>query len=476
MVAAVHFETLGCRLNQIESESAAHSFSEAGFPVDMTPVSASSPVVEQTLLCIVNTCTVTGKAEQKARRTLRLLLRKYPRAAVVATGCYAQMDGACLTALDTRIVVVPGQRKDLLADIPAFLQSFTGELQQLPAALKNFIRTKIVPGEKLTALHAFRLSTAVFFAHSRASLKIQDGCDNACTYCRIHLARGKSVSLDVRSVLDRVQELERAGQREVVITTVNIAQYRGAYNGTYLDFAGLLALLLNTTRTIAIRLSSLYPEIVDDRLCHLIENPRVRPSFHLSVQSGSDSILAAMNRPYRSEAVRSAVANLRRVKKDPFIACDIIAGFPGETDDDFQATMDLCRECAFTWIHAFPFSPRPDTPAFTMKPRVPQLLAAQRVACLTDFARSSKIAYITSYTGVELEAVAEGTHNPKILSDTASGTLVHAVTENFLHVQFKVCRGGEVPHPGQTVRVRIETALPQNIRRGDEIEAAAVLV
>ncbi len=475
----IHIETLGCRLNQIESESAAKCFSESGFDIDMNPVTAAAVFNKEPLLCIVNTCTVTGKAEQKARRIIRLLLRKFPETTVLVTGCYAQMEQSTIEKIDRRVVVLPGQRKDLLVEIPHFLVQFATAAQNnisesLPLQLKDFLLAKHVllkiPSKQLV----FKLATDTFHFHSRSSIKIQDGCNNSCTFCRIHLARGKSVSLDVLSVLDRVKELEQAGHHEVVITTVNIAQYRGAYKNTTMDFADLLKFLLEHTKAIYFRMSSLYPEIVDNRLCALLKNKRVQPFFHLSVQSGSDRILEKMNRKYPSRLVLKAVNDIRKVVENPFMSCDIIVGFPGETKEDFELTMQLCRECNFSFVHVFPFSPRPDTPAYTMRPLIANNIVKERVAELTKFAHKQKIAYITSCKGNIFEAITETSHNTMLINESVLPvSKIHAVTSNFIHVEINYPKDQPVPVPGSNIKVRIVNALEDHIYKGDEIEAEA---
>ncbi|WP_428770776.1 tRNA (N(6)-L-threonylcarbamoyladenosine(37)-C(2))-methylthiotransferase MtaB [Treponema sp. HNW] len=437
----VRFETLGCKLNQIESESAARAFSEGGFDCRMGTVTSASSSDAHTLLCIVNTCTVTAKAEQKCRRLIRLLLQKYPCAAILVTGCYAQLDSLLLSAIDKRIAVLGGRRKDALVQLPAFLRAYTqrsgghglcaGEL--LAAELRSLydeasgFKPDLQPQELKKA--AFVLSTDTFLQHSRPSLKIQDGCDNRCSYCRICFARGPSVSLQADTVLERVLQLEKAGHPEVVLTGVNLGQYRFERGG----LSALLAYLLEHTARIAFRLSSLHPQIVDDALCRVLSDGRIRPHFHLSVQSGSDKVLTAMRRPYKADCVRQAVERLRSVKPFAFIACDIIAGFPGESREDFEHTLDLCRSCNFSWIHAFPFSPRPGTAACTMKESVSPREAHKRVYELTLIAEAQKKAYIEGCIGKRFKAVIEKFRKGE----------VRAVTENFLHV--RVQRASESP-------------------------------
>lgn len=550
----VHFETLGCRLNQIESESAARFFADAGFVVDMESMTAAAPVPENVVLSIINTCTVTGKAEQKARRLIRLLLRKMPHSCVLVTGCYAELEVEAIQAIDQRVCVLPGSRKDLLADIPlelkAHLDSVSGVAQiEITPFLKKLVDrlcaekpkptniknrhseddvhghgpgeqgewsknekksllvsakplknkdlsgfTPMVASKEPSSSPVFRLATDTFFAHSRSSIKIQDGCNCECTYCRIHLARGRAVSLDVAEAVGRVQQLEEAGQQEVVLTGVNLSQYRGLYQGhngkEYLNLAGLLQKILENTRSIRIRISSLYPESVDEDLCEVISHQRIQPYFHLSVQSGSDAILKAMRRPYRSTQVYRAVELLRQAKVNPFIACDIIAGFPGETDEDFALTQAMCQTCNFAWIHAFPFSPRPGTPAATMKGQVTQSVVGQRVKWLTSFAIQSKCSYISMWKGQVVSAITE--HNRQDRKNSfhldhgqeghkeggmemephnGNQQCTHAVTENFIHLELP----GAFPQ-GVSIRVRIGEPLLERIRAGDECEASGEAV
>lgn len=550
----VHFETLGCRLNQIESESAARFFSDTGFVVDMESMTAAAPVPENVVLSIINTCTVTGKAEQKARRLIRLLLRKMPHSCVLVTGCYAELEVEAIQAIDQRVCVLPGSRKDLLADIPlelkAHLDSVSGAAQiEITPFLKKLVDrlcaekpkptniknrhseddvhghglgeqgegsknekksllvsakplknkdlsgfTPMVASKEPTSSPVFRLATDTFFAHSRSSIKIQDGCNCECTYCRIHLARGRAVSLDVAEAVGRVQQLEEAGQQEVVLTGVNLSQYRGLYQGhngkEYLNLAGLLQKILENTRSIRIRISSLYPESVDEDLCDVISHQRIQPYFHLSVQSGSDAILKAMRRPYRSTQVYRAVELLRQSKVNPFIACDIIAGFPGETDEDFALTQAMCQTCNFAWIHAFPFSPRPGTPAATMKGQVTQSVVGQRVKWLTSFAIQSKCSYISMWKGQVVSAITEYNRQDRKNSfhldhgqeghkeggmemepHNGNQQCTHAVTENFIHLELP----GAFPQ-GVSIRVRIGEPLLERIRAGDECEASGEAV
>ena len=462
-MATVHFETLGCKLNQIESESACKAFFDGGWEISVKPLTSNATLdeksVSETKICVVNTCTVTTKAEQKCRHTINLLLKKFPNAAIVVTGCYAQVAKSEIEKISPRIAVIPGVKKALLAQLPSRFDfdfnrdsdatSFSGE------EIARFIRG--MESHSDDELDRFLLSTDTFFNHSRSSIKIQDGCGNSCSFCAIHIARGKPVSLDAETVLERVQKLETAGQKEVVLTGVNLSQYRSSHVGKNapvgeksarsgnekFDIADLIEYLSSNTSSINFRLSSLYPERIDGRFLEALKNSRVRPHFHLSVQSGSDSILKAMNRPYTSAQVLKAVRDLRALYEsglcqggqnsygsqiEPFIACDIIVGFPGETDEDFEQTVRLCKECNFAWIHAFPFSARPGTVAAKMKNQIPQETARKRMNILAEIADNQKRDYIRRFEGKTVKAIMEKRQDG----------LCRCVTENFLHahVQF----------------------------------------
>lgn len=474
-MSQIRIETLGCRLNQIESEASARFFVDAGFSVDMGLISAQIPSDPELKLCIINTCAVTQKAEQKARRIIRLVIKKFENASVIVTGCYAQLSPKEICKIDSRICVIGGQVKSRIALVPSMFKKYIQEHTEWnPTDFSSIITTEITNKaveKKDFPEDAFKLSTTSFLSHSRASLKIQDGCNNSCSYCAIHVARGHSVSLPVETAIKRVQELEEKGQDEVVITTVNIGQYKGEYKGSYLNFAQLLKLLLENTSKINFRISSLYPEVVTDEFCEIIKDDRVCPHFHLSVQNGSDKILKLMNRNYLRNDVISAVKKLRLAKTNPFIACDIITGFPGETKEDFIQTFDLCEKCSFSWIHAFPFSERPGTAACDLPNKVPQETSGERAKRLTEWAISNKINYVNQFTGQQMDAVLETVRRPSILTDKSSKKIYHAVTKNFIHCE--IISEKDVP-VNKNVKIVIQKSLEERIIKGGEIEALAV--
>jgi threonylcarbamoyladenosine tRNA methylthiotransferase MtaB len=406
----VAFSTLGCKLNQLESEAIADAFSSAG--AQLLPFDAAAE------LYVLNTCTVTGKAEQKARHAVRQAQANNPDSVVLATGCYAQMDPEGLSRISPRVIVISGDEKASILGLAGWLADNWQRHGDLLDAIREWKRETAAeePGKagarvsaESASLDRFAFQPKNFAFHSRPSLKIQDGCDNRCSYCRVCIARGSSVSLDPALALARARELEAAGKTEVVITGVNLSQYRWGN----MRFPGLLSSLVEGTKDIRFRLSSWEPDQVDETFLAALSLDRVQPHVHLSLQSGSDTVLRRMGRPYTAARIREAVEAIRSVKDDPFLAADIIAGFPGETAAEFEESFRLLEELDLAYIHAFPFSARPGTRAWDMKPKIPERVAGERVALLGDLARRGKTAYIGRWTGrtvpLVLERGGEGT-------------------------------------------------------------------
>ncbi|MDR2150808.1 MAG: tRNA (N(6)-L-threonylcarbamoyladenosine(37)-C(2))-methylthiotransferase MtaB [Spirochaetaceae bacterium] len=387
--------TLGCKLNQAESEGIADAFLQAGW--ELVPEEQAAD------LFIVNTCTVTSKAEQKARRIIRKAVRENPASWCIITGCYAQMEAEALSRLEPeqeRILVVTGDRKDRLLDLP---QAYEGSLPILVRRWMDENESVLPTSTNYARSFRFnRLNRTGFSFHSRAFIKVQDGCNKRCSYCRVTLARGPSLSQDAQTLLHSLQDIEEAGFGEAVLTGVNICQY----NDRGRDLAALLEHLLVGTKRIRIRLSSLEPDAIES-LLGIMASPRICPHFHLSVQSGSPAILHKMRRGYSTDQVSAAVQALRSVKDDPFLACDIITGFPGEEMQDFEQTYALCKQAAFAGIHAFPYSARPGTAAFTFDSPVPEREACIRVERLLTLAHHERRAYISRHIGKEAVTVIE---------------------------------------------------------------------
>ena len=382
----IGFCTLGCKLNQYETEALASSFRGQGHVV----VSADDDAEAY----VVNTCTVTGRADHKSRAAVRSLSRKHPRSLLIVTGCSAQLEAEVLSSLGRNILVVPQSAKGELLS----LAQGVGRTEDIQAGLSR-LREGSSPAARDP--FAFRVSRLSF--HTRAYLKVQDGCDSGCAYCRVPQARGPSRSLDVEEVMRRAAELESQGHREVVITGVNISSYRC---GDVL-LPRLVRELIDSTHRLRFRLSSLEPESLTDELARSLSNDRVCAHFHLPVQSGSDRVLARMKRRYRTARVLDGVRLLREARDDPFIAADFIVGFPGESAEDHLESVRLIETVGLAALHVFPFSSRPGTAAAGIRPPVPQRLRDERARELAGISRNLLESYSRTWVGKEVEVLVE---------------------------------------------------------------------
>ncbi|MBR5668944.1 MAG: tRNA (N(6)-L-threonylcarbamoyladenosine(37)-C(2))-methylthiotransferase MtaB [Spirochaetales bacterium] len=383
----VFIYTLGCRVNQCESEAIAESFAKAGHSVLNSHEDAD--------LTIVNTCTVTSKAEQKARREIRLFAKIAP---VLVTGCYAQVNPKEIEDLADKVVVLPLLRKPELLG----LASFVGEHQDLDvlSQLREFAKER---REGYGGL--FDFAPSQFSYHSRSYLKIQDGCDNNCGFCRVHIARGPSYSLDSETVVQRALEIEKQGYHEIVLTGVNLTMYDHTNRG----LGGLLEKLLAAVGPdMRFRLSSLEPDHIDDLLLEQLKDPRMQPYFHIPIQSAADKVIKRINRTYDSNHLEYVISRLREIKDDPFLACDIITGLPGEGDEEFEITRSFLERHGFALMHVFPFSPRPDTALFRAKDRVPENIRDERALVLRNLSAKLNKAYTERQVGKEAEIILEG--------------------------------------------------------------------
>jgi threonylcarbamoyladenosine tRNA methylthiotransferase MtaB len=441
---SVAFQTLGCKLNRCETETIAAAFTKAGFSI--------TEDTREACLLVVNTCSVTSKAEQKVRGTIRAALRRNPVCPVIVTGCYAETDRAGLEALDSaggeggRLFVVPGSQKSRIMDLPAAL---AGEGIRDMAALRAAISRICRADGGGSAADVFRFAAGAPALRSRTFLKIQDGCDNSCAYCLVHIARGAARSLPRETVLERLRTAESGGAAEAVLTGVNISRWNGAANG---GLPELLRALVSGTKEVGIRLSSLEPDVFTEDFFAVIQNPRIRPHFHISIQSGSAEILERMGRFYEPESVLGAIRRLRELKDDPFIACDMITGFPGETEKHFSETYAFCEAAAFSQIHPFPFSRRRGTAAWDYKPRIPEREAEKRVSILKNYSISSRKRYIERWIGRDVGGIC--------ISLPARGAgaagFVEILTDNYLRIRAQLpCDSRFLPQKGRRLGCRI---------------------
>ncbi len=395
----VFIYTLGCRVNQCESEAIAESFSKAGHEVLKSFSGAD--------LAIVNTCTVTSKAEQKARREIRLFAKGCP---TVVTGCYAQVSPKEIEALSPNVVVLPLVRKPELLGLAQYLALQKGSVLD---SVRSYISSSRDSGT------LFDFAPSEFSYHSRSYLKVQDGCDNNCAFCRVHIARGKSQSLSWQTVVERALEIEKKGYHEIVLTGVNLTMYDHQGRG----LGGLLEHLLEAVGPdMRFRLSSLEPDHIDDLLLNQLRDPRMQPYFHIPIQSASDKVIKRINRTYDSSHLEYVIDRLRAIKDDPFLACDIITGLPGEDEREFEVTRSFLERHRFALMHVFPFSPRPDTALENARDKVTESVRDERAAILRDLSLKLNRDYVQRQVGKTAEAILEGRHLGRW----------HALTGNYL--------------------------------------------
>lgn len=408
--------TFGCKLNQYETEALASEFRGQGFSL-VSPDEAAE-------VYIINTCTVTSKSEQKARRLIRKISRQRPRALLIVTGCYAQLNRDDLAGLGENVRVVSQEDKVGLIELPALLKQRNAPVRGAPVRGASAWGAIAPIDLSAVAGDPFRFRVDRFSYHSRAFLKVQDGCDYRCSYCRVPLARGKSVSLDPEEAVKRAREIEQRGYREAVLTGVNLTAYRYGEIG----LPGLLSRLLGGTQRLRLRLSSLEPEMIKPELAEVLRDRRICPHFHIPIQSGSNTILLGMRRRYRVEQIVRAVELLREAKQDPFVAADIIVGFPGEKDQDFLASFRLVETLKLSKLHVFPFSPRPGTPAEHMTPHVPERIRDERVGKLLSLSDTLHELYAGRWVGKRVEVVLE---RERSQTDSESW---QGLSENYLKV------------------------------------------
>ena len=379
----VFIYTLGCRLNQCESEAIADSFKANGWDVVKESKDAE--------LIIVNTCAVTSKAEQKARRMIRLFSED--NKTVIVSGCYAENSKEEIEKLGDKIVVFSLSNKASLLKLAPSLKG-TDE-SSLFERIKSF---KDCPSS------VFDYNPSSFSYHSRAYLKVQDGCDNSCGYCKTTIVRGPSRFLDSSEVIKRVLKLESEGFHEVMLTGVNLTNYD--HNGRGLG--GLMSeILKNVGPDIRFRLSSMEPDGVDDLLLEQIKDPRIFPHFHIPIQTASDRVLQIAQRKYSISHVEYIIKKLREIKDDPFIGCDVIAGLPGESEEDAEITYNFLEKNNFSSFHVFPYSPREGTPLFNSKLKIEERVRDERAERLRELSQRQIRDYIFRQNGKMTEIIAE---------------------------------------------------------------------
>lgn len=356
----VAFRTFGCKLNLYESSGMRQLLAGAGH----TGVENEA----QADLVVVNTCSVTMRADQEARQYIRRLHRRRPETRVVVTGCYAQRAPDELAGLPGVALVAGHAEKDRIVDL----------LDTLPGA-DEAPRVEVGPlaGKTMTSLRAIGVD-----GRTRALLRVQDGCDSACTYCIIPQTRGGSTSLPAEDVVGEARRTLEAGYREIVITGTHLGHWGLDLNPRRRLSEVVEAILaIDHPVPFRVRLSSIEPQEIDARMIDLLaDSERLAPHLHLPLQSGSDSMLRAMRRAYRTPNYRRQVERVAARVPDLALGADLIVGFPGETEGDFRSTLAFLADLPFTYLHPFTYSPRPGTPAAGWKHRPPGDIASRRLA------------------------------------------------------------------------------------------------
>ncbi|MCH5331105.1 MAG: tRNA (N(6)-L-threonylcarbamoyladenosine(37)-C(2))-methylthiotransferase MtaB [Alistipes sp.] len=354
MQRRVNFHTLGCKLNFSESSALAREFEDGGF----VRVSADA----EADICVVNTCSVTEHADKKCRNLIRKLHRRNPDAIIAVTGCYAQLRPNDIAQIEGVDIVLSNNDK--------------GDLYKRVLDLLHNGRTRQVYACETAELTSF---FAAFSSNdrTRAFLKVQDGCDYKCAYCTIHYARGASRNIPISDIVKQAEKIAAAGQKEIVITGVNTGDFGKTTGEKFIDLLRELDKVEGIERY---RISSIEPNLLTDEIISFCaSSKKFQHHFHIPLQSGSDKILGAMRRRYTSSKFADRIETVRKHMPDAFIGIDVIVGFPGETEEDFRTTYTFLERISPSFIHIFPFSERPGTPAVDMQDKVPAAIAAERV-------------------------------------------------------------------------------------------------
>lgn len=380
-----YFKTLGCKVNHYESEAMEELFLKRGW----TPAEGE----EDCDLYVVNTCTVTSMSDAKSRQMANRVKTRNPQAIVAVVGCYPQVQVEDIEKLDQVDIILGTKGRESLPDLVEEFQR-TGE--------------RIVKIPKLDEDRAFDdLEISTDLATTRAAVKIQEGCDMFCSYCIIPYARGHIASRQADKVLAEAKRLADQGFRELVLTGIHVASY-GRDLGGKLDLSDLVQAVAQVPGIQRIRLSSIEPRwVTRDRLKKMKDTGKFCDHFHLSLQSGSDKILKRMNRKYDRALYRKKINLIREVFPDPGLTTDVIVGFPGEEEEDFQDSLDFCKEMAFSRIHVFQYSKRPGTPAALFDDQVPPQVKKERAGRMRALEKDLRYRFLDDHVGKEAEVLFE---------------------------------------------------------------------
>ena len=397
--AALH--NLGCKVNAYETEAMQEMLEKAGYEI--------VPFREGADIYIINTCTVTNIADRKSRQMLHRARKMNPDAVVVAAGCYVQAQNTRENT-DPCIDIVLGNnhKKDLIKVLEEYEAEKAAQKESADAAEKSDVRKNIQDIEEIGQTKEYeKLHLTKPGEHTRAYIKVQDGCNQFCTYCIIPYVRGRVRSRTVEDVLDEVRTLAGNGYQEVVLTGIHLSSYGIDFDGNR-HLLSLIQAVHQVEGIRRIRLGSLEPGIITDEFARaLSELPKMCPHFHLSLQSGCDDTLKRMNRRYTSEEYYEKCCILRWYFDNPALTTDVIVGFPGETEEEFQKSRDFVDKVNFYETHIFKYSRREGTRAAAMENQVSEQEKARRSAVLIELGEKKRKAYEQSFLGKEVEVLVE---------------------------------------------------------------------
>lgn len=432
-------ENFGCRATQADGAAIERQLLDRGLQ--------RATAANQAEVVVLNTCTVTASADQDARAAIRRIQRENPGAQILVTGCYAQRAPEEISALPGVSLVIGNSHKHELAKYvaprdPGFIQ--LAQIGGRPES--NVIIGDIFAHTELMAAPVFDADS---FEKTRPNLKVQDGCNNRCSFCIIPYVRGRSRSLKLDQVLREVDALAANGYREIVLSGINLGRWGRELNPR-MNFAAMLRAILERTAIEKIRISSVEPMDWTNEVIELVaSSPRICKHAHVPLQSGSDRILRKMHRKYRPSHYADRIERIRCAMPDAAIGADVMVGFPGESDDDFEQTRALIEQLPFTYLHVFTYSSRPGTPSAGMPGQVPVQVARERNRVLRELAAQKKRVFMESFVGREVEAITL-TH--------FDGEYTEALTDNYLKLRL---RG---KHPAnQRIGARVERAYTSGV-------------
>ena len=395
----VTFKTLGCRLNLYETDALASKFSERGYEVDGDFENSDAEIL------VINTCTITNQSDKKSREYITRARRR--GALVVVTGCMAERYREIVADGRDVAVIVDNKHKNRIFDI------VEARLNGLDVDVEDFEG------------NVFDYSPAKDTFHTRSIVKIQDGCNNFCSYCIVPYVRGRAISRPLEEVLDNIRTELQYGFKEIVLTGVNISKYN--YQGV--GFEDLIKRILEIDGDFRLRIASIEPDDFSDSFVQLFRNPKLAPHIHLCLQSGSNDVLKRMHRHYKREDFIGIVEKFREIVPDFNVTTDIIVGFPGETDEDFAATLDVAKRICFGHIHAFKYSRRRNTKADKMPDQIDEKIKTQRSKVLRDLSDSLTANYLQQMVG----------KRQRMLSETLDKKgYLYGYGENYVRIRLRI--------------------------------------